>query len=150
MNMPEISAEQKALLQQHQEAAAQLAVVKARESELRKAVLTSIFALDQANSAPEQYKGTHYAALARGYRLKAECSLDYKVRNEDGKLDDILEKFDATTADLLVSWEPKLSVSTYKKLSPEQQALFAPVLTIKNSSPSISIVAPKQDAGWQG
>ena len=149
MNIAGLNATQLALLAKHQDAAKQLAALKAQESELRKQVMVDIFGLSQETAAPETYKGTHCAELNNGYKLKAECSLDFKVTNKDGKLDDILDKFDSTTADLLVAWEPKLSVSVYKKLTPEQQALFADVLTIKNSSPSISVVAPKQPAGWQ-
>jgi hypothetical protein len=90
---------------------------------------------------PLKDSGTENVDMPAGYTLKIEKSLDYKLDKD--KVDEALAHFDDTTADVLVKWSPTLSVSFYKQLTPEKQALFNGCLTIKPSAPTVTIVEPK-------
>jgi hypothetical protein len=113
------------------------------ELELRSQVMRSVFGMDKDVTDTDTYKGTHYAALPSGWRLKVECKTDYKLTNKEGQTDAALDALSEGEADLLVRWTPELSVSNYKSLPAEKQALFANALTIKNASPAFELVAPK-------
>lgn len=85
--------------------------------------------------------GTENHDLAAGWKLSVTKGIDYKLDGD--KTEAVLEGFDDSTAALLVKWEPKLSVANYKKLSADDQAKFADVLTTKPSSPQLKLVEPK-------
>ena len=138
-----LSTTQLALIQEWQEADKNQKAWRQKELELRTRVEGEIFNRDQASTAPEQYAGTHYVDLNQGWRLKSTNTLDYKLTNKDGQTDAALEHFSDDLAALLVKWEPSLSVSNYKLLTDAQRALLSSCLTIRNSSPSIELIAPK-------
>ena len=80
---------------------------------------------------------------AGAYSIKVTTRLDRKIDTdlatelaaEHGISDDVLRQ--------LVRWKAELSVSNYKRASPELQKLFAPAVTTKASRPSYSI-QPKE------
>jgi len=105
---------------------------------------------------PEAKKGTEYADLGHGYRLKIVKKLNYGfVKNEEGKKVDKgkidaaltqIEKADAAGAFIaqeLVKWEPKLSLTMYDKLEKNLKAIIDPILITSDGAPTIEIVPPK-------
>lgn len=89
-------------------------------------------------------EGTNKFKLNAGYVL----TLDHKIsrRPDRALLDQFRDTFDGAGINLddLIRNTPELRVGEYKKLTPDQQAMFDQVLTIKPSAPSISIDLPKR------
>ncbi|MFZ1074786.1 MAG: hypothetical protein WAN50_00200 [Minisyncoccia bacterium] len=142
MNVAPLSPAQQQLVAEWQ--AADSAQKKWRETELalRSRVMREVYMMDKDTTAIDEWKGTHYAPLSQGYRLKTENKTDYNLKAGE-ELDAALDAIGDDVADLLVKWKPELSVSIYKQLPAEKQALLCASLTIKNASPSLEIVAPK-------
>lgn len=103
------------------------------ELKLRAELIAELFPIDKA--------GTEHHELNAGWKLTVTKGIDYKL--DADKTADVLNGFSDDTAALLVKWEPKLSVSNFKKLSAEDQAKFVDVLTTKPSSPQLKLVEPK-------
>jgi hypothetical protein len=80
---------------------------------------------------------------AGAYSIKVTTRLDRKIdadlvteiAAEHGISDDVLRQ--------LIRWKSELSVSNYKRASPELQQLFAPAVTTKAARPSYTI-QPKE------
>jgi hypothetical protein len=87
--------------------------------------------------------GTENKDLGNGWKLQVTKSLDYKLKTDHVALDTIAEQIGDAAFDMVVSYDPKLSVSNFKKLAPEQQTLFSELLTVKPSSPQLKLVEPK-------
>jgi hypothetical protein len=87
-------------------------------------------------------KGTEYAPLANGYKLKCVKSLDYKL-TDPVKVKEICDALPTSLSALLVKWKPELSSAAYNKLTDVEQALFNDVLEIKPGSPQVSLEEPK-------
>lgn len=103
------------------------------ELKLRAELVKELFPFDTAGSSHHE--------LGNGWKLSVTKGIDYKL--DADKITEVLNSFDDSTAALLVKWEPKLSVSNFKKLSPEDQAKFTDVLTTRPSSPQLKLVEPK-------
>ncbi len=116
---------------------------RTEELELRSRIIKEVFGFDPSVTSPDDYAGTHYAHLPNGWSLKSENKIDYKLTNKNGETDKVLEDIPSHIAAMLVKWEPSLSVSVYKMLTNEQQKTLLPALTIKNATPSFSLVPPK-------
>jgi hypothetical protein len=113
-----------------------------REEEMRLRAEVMAFAWPSYQNAPEA--GTFRADLSQGYKLAYEQTFDYKLKDTpDLKVKSVLALFPPSTADLLVKFEPKLSVSNFKKLDIDKQRLFSPVLTIKPDAPKLTLEFPK-------
>jgi hypothetical protein len=113
-----------------------------RELELQLRAEVMAFAWPSYQNAPTA--GTFRTDVASGYKLAYEQSFSYTLKDtRDAQIEAILANFPKSTADLLVKFEPKLSVSNYKKLPPDQQRLFTPVLTIKPDAPKLTLEFPK-------
>lgn len=107
---------------------------KIKERELRDEITEKLF--------KEAKKGTHYAKLENGYRLKA-------VKKEYINLDvpeftNIREKLSSGAEDFAIKWTPDLIASGYKKLSDKDKKLIDSVLIIKEGAPTLTIVPPKE------
>ena len=122
-----------------------LAAAKEAEAALRKEVLANCFSFD-----PEALReGTENFELGNGYKLKAVFKISRNLNNENEAVDKVLSKIEKTgpegqfIAERLVKWKPELSVSEYKKLPEKFKKLFDEVVTSKEATPSLELVAPK-------
>ena len=121
----------------------ELAVIKAKELELRKEVLKLTF-----NYESDDREGTENIELGEGWKLKAVFKLTRKLGDKE-EVDKALTKIEksgpegALVAERLVNWEPKLNKKEYDILPPKFKKLFDEVLTIKPGLPSVSLVPPK-------
>lgn len=101
--------------------------------------------------------GTNNFALPEQWTLKYVRSLDYKLDNTPVDPNDpsgttrtelMLDKLAALgndgqfIAERVVKWKPELSVSEYKKLTPEQRAIVDTVLTTSDASPEVTLIPP--------
>lgn len=135
----EMTPEQVELLTEWEKTQTQLKTLKAYEMELRKCVVYSGGFFDASKTS-----GTQHAELDGGYKLTAVKSENYNLNSD--LVEGVLAHFSDDLAKLLVSWKATLSVSTYKKLSAEQQALFNGCLEITNGAPKLEIKSPKASA----
>ena len=122
-----------------------LAAAKDAEAALRKEVLAEAFAFD-----PEALReGTENFELGNGYKLKAVFKISRNLNNENEAVDKVLSKIEKTgpegafVAERLVKWKPELSVSEYKKLPEKFKKMIDEVVTSKEATPSLELVAPK-------
>ena len=122
-----------------------LAAAKDAEAALRREVLAEAFQFD-----PEALReGTENFELGNGYKLKAVFKISRNLNNENEAVDKVLSKIEKTgaegqfIAERLVKWKPELSVSEYKKLPEKFKKLFDEVVTSKEATPSLELVAPK-------
>jgi hypothetical protein len=108
----------------------------AREMELRKKVAACYF--------PTPKEGVNDVPLSDGFVMKLTHKVNRKIVVDAlvASTDEFV-KAGLPLADLVVN-KPELSGTEYKKLTPEQQALFDKVLEIKPASPSIAITKPKK------
>lgn len=136
------TADRDALLVKWQNAKNALDEAKRVESELRREVMETLYSFDEN----ELREGTENVELGNGYIAKAVFKVSHKLTND---VDAALDKLDAMgeegvfIAKRLVKFEPKLSVSEYKKLAPEYRAVIDMAVVTKPSMPSFEIVAPK-------
>lgn len=90
-------------------------------------------------TAPRE--GTNRLDLGQGYDLKLDFSYNYKV--DEAELDNVaasqIKKLKLPWDDLFV-FKPELSVSTYRKLTPEQKAFVDTLLVITDATPQLAIV----------
>jgi hypothetical protein len=96
---------------------------------------------------PEMEKGIARFICPLDWVLEVTKSLDYKLENSNGELDDVLKEFPDAVADMLVRWKPELSVRNYEQLAPEHKAKFNAVLSIKPGTPSVKLLPPKPAKG---
>lgn len=87
-----------------------------------------------------------------GWKLKAVRGIDRKIdlpvlmaaasgtEQEPSALDKA-----GIRKDLLVEWEPKLVIREYRKLTNAQLEVFDQCLTIKDGSPQLTLVPPKEE-----
>ena len=122
-----------------------LAAAKDAEAALRKEVLAEAFAFD-----PEALReGTENFELGNGYKLKAVFKISRNLNNENEAVDKVLLKIEKAgaegqfIAERLVKWKPELSVSEYKKLPEKFKKMIDEVVTSKEATPSLELVAPK-------
>ena len=122
-----------------------LAAAKDAEAALRKEVLAEAFAFD-----PEALReGTENFELGNGYKLKAVFKISRNLNNENEAVDKVLSKIEKAgaegqfIAERLVKWKPELSVSEYKKLPEKFKKMIDEVVTSKEATPSLELVAPK-------
>ena len=122
-----------------------LAAAKDAEAALRKEVLAEAFAFD-----PEALReGTENFELGNGYKLKAVFKISRNLNNENEAVDKVLSKIEKTgpegafIAERLVKWKPELSVTEYKNLPDKFRKLIDEVVTSKEATPALELVAPK-------
>lgn len=134
------------LLLEWKEAQEQLAIAKEHEMRLRKRIVAEAGLFD-----PNKEEGTQTVVLGGGWKLKAVKKLNWKVFETIDGLDiDLSDAIQAIeeiegkmAADEIVKFDPRLSVSTFKKLMPEAKAIIEPFLQSSPASPSLELVPPK-------
>lgn len=90
----------------------------------------------------EMHSGVENVPVLGG-TLKIEHKLDYKLDNDNDKIDAVLDAIEVSMeggkiiAERLIKWTPEISVREYKLLEPAQKKLVDDVLTIKPASKSI-------------
>lgn len=139
------NANRDALILQWQEATKALAAAKEAESALRAEVLKNAFAFN-----PEALReGTENFELGAGYKLKAVFKINRSFVGGQEAVEKALQKIEKTgpegefIAERLVKWKPELSVSEYKKLPEKFKKMIDEVVTSKEATPSLELVAPK-------
>ena len=122
-----------------------LAAAKEAEAALRREALAETFQFD-----PEALReGTENLELGNGYKLKAVFKISRNLNNENDAVDKVLSKIEKAgaegqfIAERLVKWKPELSVSEYKKLPEKFKKMIDEVVTSKEATPSLELVAPK-------
>lgn len=130
------------LLARWHEAQSALQQAKETEAELRKQVVEEFF-----SQVPQDAEGTFSLPLGGGYKLKTQYKLARKVNA--AALQEIKADLEASGVDVdaLVHWTPSVVMGQYRTLSMEQKQLFDEVIESKQSTPSISIEAPKPQEG---
>lgn len=90
---------------------------------------------------PNQVEGTNRMDLGGGFDLKLQASFNYTVTEED--LDNVaaadIKRLKLPWDELFI-YEPKVSISAYRKLNAEQKLFVDAILTIKPGSPQLEIV----------
>lgn len=111
--------------------------------------LRDLLALNLFNFTPATHNavndGTKRVDLGGGYFLKAVLQTDYKL-TQGAALAAVLEDVRTLPSPLpkpLVSWSPKLSVSSYKLLPQTLRDKLAMDLTTKAKAPTLEIEHPK-------
>jgi len=131
------------LIMKWNEAQNALAAAKEAESELRKQVIAECFPVEA------DHEGTENVELGEGWKLKSIFKLNRRLANKNGETEKVLDTMEATgeegkfIADRLVKWEPKLSMTEYKKLPTKFKKMIDGVLTATPGAPSVSLVEPK-------
>ena len=114
----------------------QLAQLREEEMNLRKAIFDTYF--------QEAKEGVNNHTLPDGFVLKGKRVVNRTI--DKGALNASIEGFRVMgiLVDEVVDWKPSLKVSAYRKLTPEQQKVFDSVLVVKDGTPGLEIVAPKE------
>lgn len=126
------------LLSKWHEAQDALRQAKEAEADLSKKVVEEFF-----SKVPQDAEGTFSLPLGGGYKLKSQYRLTRKINAE--ALQELKADLEANGVDVdaLVHWTPSIVMGQYRTLSMEQKQLFDEVIESKQSTPSISIEAPK-------
>jgi hypothetical protein len=88
--------------------------LKKSEMDLRKYIATRAF--------PEKREGTNTVELGNGYELKAKIKYNYKLDNDNAKIQAGLEKLAKTgndgsfIAERMISWKPNFLLSEYRPI----------------------------------
>ncbi|HCH8780794.1 TPA: hypothetical protein NNT57_004560 [Salmonella enterica] len=120
----------------------QLRSLKEHEAEQRQEVLDRMF----ANKAGSE--GTTNIELGHGWKLKATFKKTIGFTSVD-ELNAALDRMEDHSpegkllADRLVSWKPSLSLTEFKQLPSDFVGMMKDVITIKDATPSVELVAPK-------
>lgn len=121
---------------------------KADEMRLRKEFVDFTF-------DPNQREGTESVELHNGFQAKAvkKCTYALVSRTEGVDVVDavemMLDRLEGIGADgkfiaaRIVKWSCDLSLSEYRKLNAEQQAIVDSVVETRDAAPTLEIVAPK-------
>lgn len=120
----------------------QLVEIKKRESALRKEVIGDFY-------PTHKEEGTENVDLDEGYKLSCVFKLNYEF-DKNADLEKLREELRATGEDGIAAVEElfklkiELSTTAYKKLPPSLEKIVKPYITIKEATPSLKIVAPKE------
>lgn len=133
-------ADRNTLLQQWHDMAQKLDAMKESEANLRAACVKAFFGMPA--------EGINNLELGRGYKLKCVGKINYNLGGSTevvGALEAIAAINDEGKfiAERLVKWEPKLSISEYRKLPEMFKLILDKVLTTKPGSPQLEIIEPK-------
>ena len=118
------------------DACTKLAFYKEQESKLRDELAKELF--DTSTDS-----GTESLSLPNDFQLKITKKLNYKLNNKEGQVTALVAILDPMMAQLLIRWEPDLSLTVYKQLDAATQQLFNGCLTIKPAKPTLEIIPPK-------
>lgn len=113
---------------------AELAKVKQLEAELRSQVVEEFFPKHKED-------GTETVELGNDWKLKSQFKLSRTI--DKAALPAVLERLPEGIEDHLIRYKPELDARTYKKLSDEHRSIMDEAMTIKPSTPQVSLVPPK-------
>lgn len=120
------------MLTQHQKMVAKLAKLKNDEMELRKALADAAF--------NDHSEGTHTRELADGRVLKCVFPMNRSVDAANVQaVNEQIHKMGEDARDLF-TWKPSVSMTAYKKLSPEAQKIADLAITTRPGSPTLKVV----------
>ncbi len=129
------------VLSQWENAKRQLDYWKAEEMRLR---------VQYADLVKDESKigSTQTIELANDYKAKLKIPQNYGLIKDNDAINEALDAIENRTpqgkllAERLVKWKPELSKSEYDKLPEEDKKLFAPVVEVKEGTPTLEIVEP--------
>jgi hypothetical protein len=142
---PLTAAERDALILEWKETKATLDAAKAKEMELRRRIDKESGMFD-----PDKKTGTQTCTLGNGWSIKCTRKENYKVENKHGEafqaLAELASMSDAAArvAETLFNFEANLRLGEYKKLRDDERAVIDRILTIKEGTPELTLVPPKQ------
>ncbi len=122
-----------------------LEAAKAREIELRKAIVA-----DDSFFDPDKEEGTETFDLGGGYKLKATKKINYSMANKQGETFAALKALSSLgpasqrIAKDLVNFSASLRLSEYKKLDDQERRIIDEVITTRPGSPTLELVEPKE------
>lgn len=117
---------------------AQLKSLKQQEILLRKSLFAEAF--------PNPAEGNaNYVLLAGGYRLQGKYPIERKIdMTHLAAMRDELARM-KVSIDPLLNWSVALQMKAYRALSDEARTLFDNILTVSPGTPSMDIIAPKDN-----
>lgn len=127
------------MLEEWDEKAQRLAILKAEEMDLRLKLFAGAF--------PNAKEGTNRHKLPDGRELVGKYNITRKI--DEAALTTILPamiKAGVANADRLVRFKPELAKSEWNTLSDENKLLFSPAIIANPGSPAFEIVQPKVKA----
>lgn len=133
-----------ALIMKWQKSKETLEIAKEEEIALRKQV-----AEQNLLRVEEKKEGVNTNELGNGYAMKTTVKYNYKLTDDNDKIDAMLDTLEKTgnegafLAERLVSWKATLSVSEYKDLDPKYKKIVDTVLTITEGTPTVELKEPK-------
>lgn len=113
----------------------EMAELKAEESELRQAIISSYFA------KPKKDEGTERRDLPDNWKLSAKFGLDRKV--DETILDSVFAELPEGSKDRLIRYKPEVNIKAYRELTETQRAIFDKALIIKPESVQVTLEPPK-------
>lgn len=135
--------ERSAKLQQWMAAKKALDLAKENEKQLREEIVekSGLF-------SDRKVTGTETVHLGNGWKVKAVKKQNYNLESYDDceyALNELRElgEGSARIAEDLIKYTPRLSVSTYNKLTEAELAIIQPIVTITKGMPTLEIVPPK-------
>lgn len=123
------------------ETKAQLAVLKEREAEMRKALIEELYS--------DAEIGVNTIELANGYELKATVKENYSLIEEDDRLESALTAIEnlgergRLYAERLIKWKPSLDKKEYDALPSDVKQIIDTAVLVKPAAPTLEIKAPK-------
>ena len=89
-------------------------------------------------------EGANKVALANGWSLTGTYKIARKV--DPGLLQAAAENLreHGINVDMVINWKPELVTSVYRKLTAEQIHLIDQCLEIKEGSPELKLIGPKE------
>lgn len=130
------------LIAQWQQARQAYDTAKAEEYRLRSFLVASLF--DQRKT-----EGTETIVISHGFKLKAIKSMRYcfvSAHHASEAVITLAERFGMEgqfIANRLVKWCPEFVVSEWRRMTPEQQAIIVPHITVREASPQLQLIEPK-------
>lgn len=128
----------------------QLQLLRAEESAMRKRLFKEMF--------PSAQEGTNKFDFGNGYEVRGKQDINRDVSEQDydalkasalaaqenrganiAMTPDELKAWEAIPFDELLRWKPSLSLTAYRKLTPEQTHLVDQMLIIKEGSVSMEV-----------
>lgn len=125
-----------------QEVYGRLAAAAIREKALRTMAVEAAF--------PGATEGTHTIELGSQWIAKVQIKMNYTPANTPEMKAAVAANVSPEIAERLVKYEPKLSVTEWRRLSDAQRFALGPHVTIKPGMPTLEILAPGAEGNKRG
>lgn len=109
--------------------------VKFLEMELRKSLSTHFF--------PTPKEGANNLPMQAGWKLTNKHTINRKC--DEAAFDSVFAELPEGAKDSLIKYKPELNIKPYRSLSADHKRIFDQCLIIKNGSPELKLVEPKEE-----